>query len=223
MKPSNARMQLVFDFELSVPDELAALDPSALKVRLGEILGAMVVQGLPTIAGKQLAKSGVTIVGQTHQIAAAGMVASNIDRAELIAAAPHLTDDELARLAQRAGTKLAGGAEDRLRALRRHALAIANEFRLVPCVVHVVLTSEQPGELSATLNLTNGSIMVEGQDRQKRLLPGQHGVSIEIPAAGVKLPGTYAGHTISGPVIEVAVADIAKHRDVLIGAWQAGT
>ncbi|MDX5363847.1 MAG: hypothetical protein LPJ91_06825 [Pseudazoarcus pumilus] len=221
MKPPAVRLQLNFDFQLAVPDQMAAADAEALQRTLSDALGAMVLQGLPTIAAKQLARVGVSIVQQSHVLAASvDTSAAEIDRELLVAAAPHLTDDELRRLAGRVAGKLPERHDEQIKAARRHALALANEFRLVPGVVHAVLTSEQPGALDATLNLTNGSVMIESHDRQKRLLPGQHEVAVEVPGAGLRLKASYAGHTISGPVIEVPIAELASHRDALIGLWQ---
>lgn len=221
MKPPAVRLQLQFDFQLAVPEQMASADAENLQRALTEALGSMVLQGLPTIAAKQLARVGVSIVQQSHAVAASvDPSTAEIDRELLVAAAPHLTDDELRRLAGRVAGKLPEKPDEQIKTARRHALALANEFRLVPGVVHAVLTSEQPGTLEATLNLTNGSVMIESHDRQKRLLPGQHEVAIEVPGAGLRLKASYAGHTISGPVIEVAVAELARHRDALIGLWQ---
>lgn len=221
MKPPAVRLQLQFDFQLAVPEQMASADAESLQRALTEALGTMVLQGLPTIAAKQLARVGVSIMQQSHAVAASvDPSTAEIDRELLVTAAPHLTDDELRRLAGRVAGKLPERPEEQIKTARRHALALANEFRLVPGVVHAVLTSEQPGTLDATLNLTNGSVMIESHDRQKRLLPGQHEVAIEVPGAGLRLKANYAGHTISGPVIEVAVAELARHRDALIELWQ---
>lgn len=221
MKPPAVRLQLHFDFQLAVPEQMASADAETLQRTLTEALGSMVLQGLPTIAAKQLARVGVSIVQQSHALAASvDPSTAEIDRELLVSAAPHLTDDELRRLAGRVAGKLPERPDEQIKTARRHALALANEFRLVPGVVHAVLTSEQPGTLDATLNLTNGSVMIESHDRNKRLLPGQHEVAIEVPGAGLRLKANYAGHTISGPVIEVAVAELARHRDALIGLWQ---
>lgn len=221
MKPPAVQLQITFDFDLDVPSEMAASDPAGLQRALTEALGAMVLQGLPTIAGKQLARSGIRIARHAHALSVrVEAPAAEIDRELLTGAAPHLTDDELRRLAGKLVGQLPDKAEDRHKLARRQGLAVANEFRLVPGVVHAVLTSEQPGTLDATLNLTNGSVMIEPHDRNKRLLPGQHEVEVEIPGAGLRVKAGYAGHTISGPVIEVAIAEIARHRDALIGLWQ---
>lgn len=223
MKPANVRLQIHFDLQLAVPEELAAADSEQLKARLGETLGAMVLQGLPTIAGKQLARVGAQVLSHSHAIETSALsLTSSVEHDELVTAAPHLTDAELERLVARAGHALPEAASDRLRALRRHGLAIANEFRLVPCVVHAIMSNEQAGTLEASLNLTNGSVMIEAHERGKRLLAGQEGVAVEIAAVAERLPANYAGHTISGPVIEVTVAEISRHRDALIGLWQQG-
>lgn len=223
MKPPSVRLQLIFDLDLTLPADALGSDPAALQRRIAESLGAMVLQGLPTIAAKQLAKADIAVAGSAHRLSVTSIATEAVDplvREAMVASAPHLTDDEYVRLAVRIGDRLSADPDERSRMLRRQALAIANEFRLVPCVVHAVLTSEQPGTLDATLNLTNGSVMVEAHDRSKRLLPGQHEVEVEVPAAGLRFKASYAGHTISGPVIEAPVCEIARHRDALIGLWQ---
>jgi len=221
MRPPAVQLQIRFDFDLDVPADLATADPDALQRALTDVLGAMVLKGLPAIAGKQLASAGVRIARHAHAVSVrVEPPATEIDRALLTRAAPHLTDDELRRLAGRLAGKLPEQDEERLKVARRNGLAVANEFRLVPGVVHAVLTSDQPGTLDATLNLTNGCVMIEPHDRGKRLLPGQHEVDVEIPGAGVRVRASYAGCTISGPVIEVSIAEIARHRDALIALWQ---
>lgn len=221
MKSPAVRLHLAFDFDLSLPDQMEPVDPLSLERTLTEVLGAMVLQGLPTIAGKQLARSGISIARHRHAMTVqVDEAADGIDREFLIAAAPHLTEEELRRLAGRVSGKLPDKEDERLKIARRHGLAVANEFRLVTGVVHAALTSEQAGRLDASLNLTNGSVMIEGHDRNKRLMPGQHEVALEIPGAGLRLKASYAGHTISGPVIEVSIAEIAKHRDALVALWQ---
>lgn len=226
MKAHTVRLQLIFDLDLTLPADALGSDPAALQRRIADSLGAMVLQGLPTIAAKQLAKTHIAVAGSAHRLSVTRVTTEPTEtldplvREAMVAAAPHLTDDEYLRLAARIGDTLPADSDARVRQLRRHALAIANEFRLVPCVVHAVLTSEQPGALEATLNLTNGSVMVEAHDRSKRLLPGQHEVSVEVPGAGLRLKASYAGHTISGPVIEAPIGEIARYRDALIGLWQ---
>lgn len=223
MKPLPVRLDLAFHLELKLPPELSAADPARLQQQLAEALGAMVLQGLPTIATKQLAKSGVEVKGSGVKLSVQTLTPEiSAGLKELLpGVAPHLTDEELRVLtAFAAGLPGAAAPEELKRALRRKALSIANEFRLVPCRVHALLTSGEAGVLEAVLNLTNGSVMVEAQDRQKRLHPGQSQVGVEVPQAQVSLEGAYAGHTISGPVIEVQVTSMGTHRDALIGLWQ---
>lgn len=221
MKSPAVHVKLAFDFQLSIPQEMSELPAEALQQSLTKALGAMVLQGLPTIAAKQLAASGVSIERHSHTITLDVEAApAALERETLLRAAPHLTDDELRRLAGRLQGPLPDKPDERNKLVRRQALAFANEFRLVSGTVHAVLTSEQPGALEATLNLTNGSVMIEPHDRQKRLLPGQPEVVFAPRGADVKLKAAYAGHTISGPVIEMSIDEIASQRDVLIGLWQ---
>lgn len=72
----------------------------------------------------------------------------------------------------------------------------------------------------ATLNLTNGSVMVGERDRQSRLQSRQGAITIVAGEGSVRLPASCAGHTLSGPVIEVAVGEIARCRSTLIHSWQ---
>lgn len=63
MSSANVRLKLHFDLDLAVPAQLSTLDHERLCKALATALGATVIQGLPVIAGKQLGKAGVAVVG----------------------------------------------------------------------------------------------------------------------------------------------------------------
>jgi len=222
MSRPNLKLTVSFEFELEAPDALLAEDPDKLRRAMQETLGAMVLQGMPTVTTKQLAKAGVAVVSHRHQIDVLNTIVTQAPREALIAAAPHLTDDELSQLARRTGGKIPLQEAERFRFLRRHALALVGEFRMVPCVVSARLSSGKDAQLSGRLNLTNGSVLVGEQDRQSRLQARQEALRVIVARAGVTLPATCAGHTLSGPVIEVAIGELAAQRDPLIGVWQKG-
>jgi hypothetical protein len=176
---------------------------------------------MPTITGKQLAKVGAHIINHHHHLDAESLVAPVIDHAIMVAAAPHLTDDELSKLARQAGAKAAALPPAELkRLLRRQALVLVSEFRFVPCVIEGQLKSSG-GDITvgATLNLTNGGVTVNEDDRRHQLKQGM-GV-ITLVAGEVRITGNCAGHTLSGPVIDVSIDDIAAARDELIYLWHA--
>lgn len=220
MSQANLKLRLTFDFELAVPPEQLAAEHEALCARLHETLGAMVIQGLPTIAGKQLAKAGIDITAHHHHLDAVNLSAPALPHATLAAAAPHLTDDELTLLARRASGKLPGGEDERQRFLRRQALAMINEYRMVPCVVEARLSNGTPARLEGRLNLTNGCVLLGERDRQNKLQTGAAAIAVIAADGHARMSAECAGHTLSGPVIEVPVAAIAAHRDPLIRAWQ---
>lgn len=219
MSKANVRLQLAFTFDLSVPASLTEQHHDELCRALSELLGPMVFQGMPTVTAKQLGKAGVRILAHHHHLAARELGAKPIARDALIAAAPHLTDDELLQLEHRVRGKAPDGGAELVRFLRRHALAMVNEYRMVACTVDGALTSGPRARLGARLNLTNGSVLVDDADRQKRLKTDQ---PLEVRPLGTEivLAAACAGHTLSGPVIEVEVARLATHRDALVQAWQ---
>src|SRR5690606_8297995 len=106
MSKANVKLQLIFDLDVAVPERLLELDHESLCKTFSEVLGTMVFQGLPTVAGKQLAKAGGSIVGHHHHLSATSLAPPPLDRDVLIAAAPHLTDDELDQLARNAHGRL---------------------------------------------------------------------------------------------------------------------
>jgi hypothetical protein len=221
MPKANLKLLVAFEFEIAAPEALLADDHAALCRKLGELLGPLVIQGMPTITGKQLAKAGATILAHHHHINAESLLPPTIDRARLIAAAPHLTDTELDHVARQAGGKVPGSDEELQRYLRRQALALINDYRLVPCRIEGRLKSTGAEiTVSATLNLTNGSVMIDEADRVHRLQQGAGAVTLTAAEGAVRLSGNCAGHTLSGPVVDVAIPDIAGARDTLIKLWQ---
>ncbi|MFN3984929.1 MAG: hypothetical protein ACK4KV_05545 [Rhodocyclaceae bacterium] len=224
MAKPNLKLRLQFDFELGAPDALLAQDHEALCKAVSDALGQLVLGGTQAITGKQLAKAGIAVMGRHHHLEVINLTVRPLARTDLIAAGPHLTDDELEQLARRAQAKAPEGGEALQRHLRRHALALMNEYRMVSCVVDGTLSSGQPAHLAAQLNLTNGSVLVDEQDRKQKLathvaLLVKVGGGSE-SASGCDLTAACAGHTLSGPVIEVPVAQLAEHRDLLIRNWQ---
>jgi hypothetical protein len=146
-----------------------------------------------------------------------------IDRAVMIAAAPHLTDEEFGDLVHRLGGKAPEDPAELQRLLRRHALALVNEYRLVPCQVEGKLKSGGTFTditLEATLNLTNGSVMVNDPHRHNHLQQGIGVITVTAADGAVRITGNCEGHTLSGPVINVSITDIAGSRDALIQLWQ---
>ncbi|ANQ86014.1 hypothetical protein [Azoarcus olearius] len=220
MSKANIKLSISFDFELAAPPALLQSDHDALCRQLHEALGAMVFQGMPTVTAKQLGKAGVTVLGHHHHLDAANLSAAAIARDALVAAAPHLTDDELDQLSRRAAAKAPSSADELLRFLRRQALALVNEYRMVACEVEARLTSGAQARLEGKLNLTNGSVMLGERDRQSRLQANQGAIVVVAGGGAASMLANCAGHTLSGPVIEVALAELARNRDALIEDWQ---
>ncbi|NMG31194.1 hypothetical protein [Aromatoleum evansii] len=222
MSKPNLKLTVSFEFELEAPAAFVDASHEKLCKAVQELLGAMVLQGMPTVTAKQLAKAGVAVLSHHHHLDVLNTAATSVPRAELVAAGPHLTDDELDQLARRSAGRVPLADAERGRFLRRHALALAGEFRMVPCVVGARLSSGKDATLAARLNLTNGSVLVSEQDRQSRLQANQDGLVVAIQGSEVRLRGACAGHTLSGPVIEVALGELAAHRDALVALWQKG-
>lgn len=222
MSKPNLKLTVSFEFELEAPAAFVDASHEKLCKAVQELLGAMVLQGMPTVTAKQLAKAGVAVLSHHHHLDVLNTAVASVPRAELVAAGPHLTDDELDQLARRSAGRVPLVDAERGRFLRRHALALAGEFRMVPCVVGARLSSGKDATLAARLNLTNGSVLVSEQDRQSRLQANQDGLVVAIQGSEVRLRGACAGHTLSGPVIEVALGELAAHRDVLVALWQKG-
>ncbi len=223
MSAANVRLQLQFDLELAVPDAMAALDHVQLCQTLAGLLGPTVIQGLPVIAGKQLAKAGASVVKHHHRLdAQVKGTAAGIEPSRIMDAAPHLTDAEVTTLAARAAARLPAGEAEQASYLRSQALALVNEYRLVPCLVEATLSSGKPAQIEGKLNLTNGHIFLDASYRQTRLQNAQGPLRVAVDDAAVVLAAECSGHTLTGPVLDVAVKQLVPHRAVLLARWQAG-
>ncbi|MDR3087674.1 MAG: hypothetical protein LBU45_06955 [Azoarcus sp.] len=223
MSKPNLKLHVAFEFEVAAPESLLACDHADLCHKLNDMLGPLVIQGMPKVTATQLGKAGARIVGHHCHLDAENLSLPPIDRAALIAAAPHLTDQELVRLSHQVAGRTPSDASALQRFLRRQALALVNEYRLVPCQVEGKLKSGGTTSeitLNATLNLTNGSVMVEEASRQNHLQQGQSVVTVVAAEGAVRITGNCEGHTLSGPLINVSIDDIARSRDALIKLWQ---
>ncbi|MDR2209804.1 MAG: hypothetical protein LBE22_12800 [Azoarcus sp.] len=223
MSKANLKLHVAFEFEVDAPETLLEHDHVTLCRKLSDMLGPLVLQGMPKVTATQLAKSGAALVGHHCRLDAQNLSCPPIDRAAVIAAAPHLTDEEIDTLARQLTGKTPNDPAQMQRLLRRKALALVNEYRLVPCLAEGQLNSGGTFtdiELDATLNLTNGNVMIGESHRQTHLRQGVG--TVTLVAADVRITGNCEGHTLSGPVINVSIDDIAKSRDALIQLWQAG-
>lgn len=218
MSRANLKLTVAFEFDLEAPPAFVEASHEQLCRALQDLLGSMVMQGMPTITAKQLAKAGIAIHSHHHHLDVVNMTAAPIARDDLIAAGPHLTDAELDTLARRAAGRVPLQSPVRERYLRRQALALVGDFRTVPCKVLAKLLSGKEASLSGRLNLTNGSVVLGEQDRQSRLQAKDAPIAVEV-GPNARLAATCAGHTLSGPVIEVALPALAGQRDALIGIW----
>lgn len=222
MSAANVRLQLQFDLELAVPASVAALDHARLCQKLAELLGPTVIQGLPVIAGKQLAKAEVRVVKHHHRLDAVAKATARIEPASIVEAAPHLTDAEVATLAARAAARLPAAEADQAGYLRSQALALVNEYRLVGCRVDALLSNGKPTQIEGKLNLTNGHIFLDASHRQTRLQQAQGPLRVAVGETDVVLAAECSGHTLTGPVLDVAVKQLVPHRPALLARWQAG-
>lgn len=222
MSAANVRLQLQFDLELAVPASVAALDHARLCQKLAELLGPTVIQGLPVIAGKQLAKAEVRVVKHHHRLDAVARAVARIEPARIVEAAPHLTDAEVATLAARAAARLPAAEAEQAGYLRSQALALVNEYRLVGCRVDALLSNGKPTQIEGKLNLTNGHIFLDASHRQTRLQQAQGPLRVAVGETDVVLAAECSGHTLTGPVLDVAVKQLVPYRAALLARWQAG-
>lgn len=220
MSKSNVKLTLSFELDITVPAAFLNLDHAQLCKGLAETLGSTVLQGLPTISAKQLAKAGIRMDKAHHHLDAANIVIPPLPRKALVAAGPHLTDEEIEQLARKAGGRVFESNEAMYKALRRAALALVADYRLVPCTVEGVTVSGQTVTLEARLNLTNGSVVVLEKDRQHRLQMGQPPLAVSVESVSTPMQASFSGHTLSGPVLAVQVHEIAVRRDPLIALWK---
>ncbi|MBT0960195.1 hypothetical protein [Denitromonas iodatirespirans] len=223
MTRSNARLTVHFEFELVVPDALAGLDCDALRQQLAGILGDTVFKGMPTVSAKQLAKAGIHLQAHRHQLEAELCGVQVIDGALLASVAPHLTDHEVQQLCRLAAAKAPTDPVALRSYLRRQALKLVNDYRLVPCTVRGQISNGAIASLGAQLNLTNGGVLVNETHRKTRLKADQAAVEILLSDPEVVLPAKLSGHTLSGPVLAVDVAHLAHHRDGLQAMWTGQT
>lgn len=222
MPPPNLKLTVAFEFDLEAPPAFTDASHEKLCRAVQDLLGTMVLQGMPTITAKQLAKAGITLLSHHHHLDVLNTAAAPVPREALIAAGPHLTNDELEQFSRRTAGRIPLAPAERDRFLRRHALALVGDFRLVPCVLQARLLSGKDATLQGRLNLTNGSVLVSEPDRQSRLQTKDAPIRIDVDGAPTPLRASCAGHTLSGPVIEVPLAEIAAHRDTLIALWLKG-
>lgn len=220
MTRANLKLSIEFEFDLDAPEAFLQTSHEKLCKAMQELLGNMVLQGMPTVTAKQLGKAGITLVSHHHHLDVVSTAAAALPREALVAAGPHLTDEELEQLSRRtAGRAPLQGAE-LARFLRRHALTLVADFRTLPCTVVGKLSSGRDASLRGRLNLTNGSVVLDEQDRHNRLQPNQDALRVDVSGTPASLRATCAGNTLSGPVIEVALTELAAHRDPLVAAWQ---
>lgn len=222
MARANLKLTVAFEFDLEAPPAFIDCSHQQLCRAVQELLGSMVLQGMPTVTAKQLGKAGIGLLSHHHHLDVLNTAAAPIPREALIAAGPHLTDEELEQFARRTAGRVPPEQTDRERFLRRHALALVGDFRIVPCSIQARLLSGKDATLRARLNLTNGSVVVTDKDRQSRLQTKDAPIRVDVDGLPVPLRASCAGHTLSGPVIEVALAEIAAQRDALIALWLRG-
>jgi hypothetical protein len=222
MSDANARLHISFDFELSLPEGMLNLDEQALANALQAMLGSTVFNGMPTVTGKQLNKGGVTIVKHRHLCQAKPLGQATLPIEAVIAAAPHLTDAEIAKVAIAAAQKLPAAPAQHKAHIRRAALKLASHYRLVACVVSAELSSGGRKDIPAQLNLTNGGVLVDDEHKKVRLKNDQGAVSIRIPDSDVALDAQLGGHTLGGPLLEVSIESLVPHRALLLARWEAG-
>ncbi len=220
MSQPNARLKLQFDLDLMIPAGLLKEDHSALCRDLCAILGATVLQGLPAISKKQLAKSEVRLLSHHHHVEVENLKAPSISIELAQKVTAHLTDAEIDTLCARAAAKAPSLEAELLKYLRRQALALVSDYRLVPCILNAVQTSGVSSELKGNLNLTNGSVMLTDDFRKVRLKADQGPIPVTVEGMDATVMATLSGHTLSGPVLAVEVMHLVPHRAHLVGLWQ---
>lgn len=222
MPREHEKFQLTFEFEVNVSKGAHPTDRALLRARFQEILGSVVFDGMRNIVGKRLEQVGMSLETYTHELKLLNAKAPGpkIAREAIIAAAPHLTDAEIEQLMAEVSARHDHKVAVTEKLLRRYGLQIAQEYRLAPCVVRGVLTSGKPAALDAEINLTNGHVIFPESCKSARL--DQHAAPITVDiASGGSMPAQYSGYTLTGPVVDVPIVEMAPHRDQLISAWQA--
>ena len=222
MSSPNVKLKLQFELELTVPEILGQLDHAQLCKALGNALGPMVIQGLPTISAKQLGKVGIQMCAHHHHLDALNLRTPPVDPAQIVAVAPHLTDEEVEQVARRASGKMPLNPPEGAAFLRRQALAVVNEYRLVRCIAHGIQINGHPVEIEADLNLTNGHLFLAETHRQTRLANVDTPLKVDIVGQpGVHFSADCSGHTLTGPVLDVQVSSLVPHREVLLQCWKS--
>jgi hypothetical protein len=221
MAKPNLRLQIRFDFDLHAPEGLLAIEHGELCRKLSVLLGAAVAQGMPTVTAKQLGRAGISMLAHHHHVDVVTLGGTQIPASAVLDAAPHLTDEEAAQVARRAAAKAPTEPEALSRHLRRQALALVNEYRLVPCTISGLLPSGSSTQLGGELNLTNGHIFLAEAHKQTRLAQRQPALQVRIDGTPVTLAAELSGQTLTGPVLDVAVSTMAPHRAELIARWQS--
>jgi|YNPMSStandDraft_1061717.scaffolds.fasta_scaffold14429_2 hypothetical protein len=219
---SQARLILTYTLAIELPEPLTRVPQSDLRKTLDALLGEPVHHGLRTVVAKRLAGAGVKVVRMTHQAAvevAQREVGKVIPKAQLIAAAPHLTDAELAEVEAEVGQMPFLAEEELRKRIRARALKRVSEVRLVPVRVKAVRSNDEPFEAEAMLNLTHGGLFFPEELRSLRFKANAP-VAVYLPGVDEPLPAQYRGSTLGGPVVEVPIERLAPYRDQLIAAWQ---
>lgn len=221
MKKTNLCLQIRFDFKLCAPDAVVEMDHAELCRKLSTLLGSTVVKGMPTVTAKQLELANIALVESHHHLEIAHLGGPEIAPAAVIEVAPHLTDAEVATVVQRSGAKAPTEAEALARYLRRQALNLVSEYRLVPCTVAGLLSSGKPAELTGELNLTNGHIFPAEAHKQTRLAQKQPPLMVTVTGTAITLSAEHSGQTLTGPVLDVQVGSLVPHRAALLECWRA--
>lgn len=221
MKKANLRLQIRFDFNLQAPEALLQMDHAELCRKIAVLLGSAVAQGMPTVTAKQLERANIALLDHHHHVDVTRLGGAQISPAAVMEAAPHLTDEEAALVAQRSAPKAPAEPEALARYLRRQALDMVSEYRLVPCTITGVLSNGNSGKLSGELNLTNGHIFPAEAHKQTRLAQNQRPLVVSVDGTPVTLAAELSGQTLTGPVLDVAVPSLLPHRAALLQRWKA--
>lgn len=217
----NAQLRISFEFDLTVSDEVLDCDDATLLARLRQILGATVFDGMPTVTRKQLAKAQIALQAHRSQCDVRRLGATLIPAAAIASVAPHLTDDEIDRVARQAAAKLPETEADRPAYLRRAAMRLVNDYRLVPCQISAEQSTGGRVDIHAHLNLTNGGVLVDDAFRKVRLKSDQPPIDVSIIDAPIRLQASLGGHTLGGPLLEIPIEALVPHRKDLLERWQA--
>jgi len=222
---SKATLHLTYTIALEIPAALEKVPAEDLAKTLDGLLGEPVHQGLKAVVAKRLAGAGVRVTALSHRAKVERerrAVGTLIPRAQLIAAAPHLTDEELADVEASIGSMPFLSPDELHKRIRARALKRANEVRLVPVRVVGERINGEPFEGEASLNITHGGLFFPEALRSLRFKANAP-VQVFLPWSDTPLTATYRGATLGGPVVEVPLEQLAPHRDQLIAAWRSQT